>query len=154
LACHVQQARSQAAFMWVTAMGTVSGEAQALFEAAMDEYAFNYAIKAVNSDANHPRVVQNFMPRHTWFGREINGARLGGDNPDNGYRLIPVEHGAAYELLKLKDVPRVLRKGAPTVTAVERRKQLEDRKAAFMNRCSLRGRAIHAMRRGRRQIDI
>jgi hypothetical protein len=94
----VQQARTQAAFMWATAMGAVSDEAQALFEAAMDEYTFNYVIKAVNSDANHPRVVQNFMPRRTWFGREIRGARLGGDNPDNGYRLIPVEHGAAYEV--------------------------------------------------------
>jgi hypothetical protein len=67
----VQQARTQAAFMWATAMGAVSDEAQALFEAAMDEYTFNYVIKAVNSDANHPRVVQNFMPRRTWRGRIV-----------------------------------------------------------------------------------
>lgn len=94
----VQQAKKHAAFLWSAVEQNMSEEARALFDAAMDEYAFNYIIKAVNSDANYPRIVQNFIPRHTWFGMEVPGARLGGDNPDNGYRLIPVEHGARYQL--------------------------------------------------------
>ena len=64
----------------------------------MDEYAFNYVIKAAASDAQHPRFVRNFMPPYRWFGREVPGARMGGDNPDNCYRLAGIEHGARYEV--------------------------------------------------------
>lgn len=96
----VRDARKQAAFLWRVAYGHngATPEAEALFESAMDEYAFNYILKAVNSDANHPRIVQDFMPPHTWFGRAVPGARMGGDNPDNAYRIIPIAHGARYEL--------------------------------------------------------
>jgi hypothetical protein len=96
----VRDARKQAAFLWRVAYGHngATPEADALFEAAMDEYAFNYILKAVNSDGNHPRVVIDFMPPHEWFGRKVPGARMGGDNPDNIYRIIPIAHGGHYEV--------------------------------------------------------
>lgn len=96
----VRAARQKAALLWRTAYGHqgASDEAYALFDAAMDEYAFNYILKAVNSDTNYPRIVQNFMPPHEWFGMKVSGARMGGDNPDNCYRLIPIAHGARYEV--------------------------------------------------------
>lgn len=92
-------ARQKAAFLWKLAYGTdVATDDWPTFAAAMDEYAFNYVIKAAASDAQHPRFVRDFMPAYEWFGRQLPGARMGGDNPDNCYRLAGVEHGARYEL--------------------------------------------------------
>jgi hypothetical protein len=95
-----QRARERAAFMWRRAMGHdgATAEAWTLFEAAMDEYAFNYILKAVSCDANYPALVQNFRPPHRWFGMEVSGSRMGGDNPDNSYRHVGIAHGARYEL--------------------------------------------------------
>ena len=94
----VQAAIRQATFLWRAVSGTVSDEALAIIEPAIREYGVNYCIKAANSDANHPRIVQNWMLDHEWFGHRMPAARIGGDNPDNGYRLIPVEHGAHYRV--------------------------------------------------------
>lgn len=94
-----QAARRQAGFLWRQGYGEhVSTEALETFESAMDEYAFNYLLKAVASDTEYPRFVRNFMPPHTWFGREVPGARMGGDNPDNCYRLAGIAHGSRYEV--------------------------------------------------------
>jgi hypothetical protein len=95
----VKAARQKSAFLWKLAYGTdVAPEDWTTFESAMDDYAFNYVIKAAASDAQYPRFVRNFMPRHRWFGREMPGARMGGDNPDNCYRLAGIEHGVRYEV--------------------------------------------------------
>src|SRR5262249_8270336 len=79
-------------------MEHAAGPQMALFEAMMDEYTFNYAIKAANSDPARPRVVRSYSPAAHWFGRDIPGSRWGGDNPDNAYRLIPVEATGRYEI--------------------------------------------------------
>jgi hypothetical protein len=93
----LQEARKKAAFLWRLAYGVdVSAEALETFDDAMDEWVTNYVIKAVASDANHPRFVRNFMPPHAWAGRKFPGARIGGDNPDNCYRFAAVAHGARY----------------------------------------------------------
>ena len=47
-----------------------------LLESAVEEYAFNYLMKAVNSDGAHPHVFRIFMPPHRWFGRDLPGARI------------------------------------------------------------------------------
>ncbi len=94
----VQAAIQGAIFRWRRVSGDASREAMQMIETAIGEYAVNYCIKAANSDANYPRVVQNWMPQHEWFGHAFPAARIGGDNPDNGYRLIPIEHGAAYRI--------------------------------------------------------
>ena len=92
-------ARRKVAFLWRLAYGEdARAEALPSFEAAMDEYAFNYVLKATASDENFPRFVRDFMPPHSWFGHTLPGARMGGDNPDNCYRVAGVKHGARYEV--------------------------------------------------------
>lgn len=94
-----KEARQKAAFLWRLAYGEdVRGEALPSFDAAMDEYAFNYLLKAVASDENYPRLVRDFMPPHQWFERWVPGARMGGDNPDNCYRVGGVSYGPRYEV--------------------------------------------------------
>jgi hypothetical protein len=94
-----QAARQKAGFLWRQGYGEhASPEALETFESAIDEYAFNYLLKAVASDADHPRFVRDFMPAHTWFGCNVPGARMGGDNPDNCYRVAGVAHGKRYEV--------------------------------------------------------
>src|SRR5688572_23313448 len=92
-------ARQKAGFLWRQGYGEhVTSEALETFESAMDEYAFNYLLKAVASDSEYPRLVRDFMPPHTWFGRDLPGARMGGDNPDNCYRVAGIAHGRRYEV--------------------------------------------------------
>jgi len=95
----VRAARDTAAYLWRLAYGESWQVASAeSFESAMDEYAFNYVLKAVASDGQYPRFVRNFMPPHDWFDAPYPGARMGGDNPDNCYRLAGIEHGSQYEV--------------------------------------------------------
>src|SRR3546814_10943252 len=55
-------------------------------------------LKAAASDAQHPRFVRDFMPAYRWHGNDVPGARTGGDNPDNCYRLAGIEHGTHYRV--------------------------------------------------------
>ena len=73
-------------------------ESRALLPAFCDEFLNNWLFKAAASDSQHPRLVRNFMPAHAWHGHEVVGARTGGDNPDNCYRLAGIEHGSRYRL--------------------------------------------------------
>lgn len=95
----VSRAREAATFMWRAAVGDDADEgAWSLFEAAMKEYVFNCVLKAVNSDASHPRIIRFIAPEHRWFGMTVSGSRAAGDSPDHVYRLAPIESGATYEL--------------------------------------------------------
>jgi hypothetical protein len=95
----VQAARKQAAFVWAQPYGaTIPAEAQATFESAMDEWAFNFIMKAAASDANYPRPVRLFLPPHSWFGHDMPGTRIGGDNPDNCYRVIAISGNGRYRV--------------------------------------------------------
>ncbi len=94
----VEQARKHASLLWRSVTEYTAGPQMSLFEAMMDEYTFNYAIKAANSDPARPRVVRSYSPAAHWFGRDIPGSRWGGDNPDNAYRLISVEPSGRYEI--------------------------------------------------------
>jgi hypothetical protein len=95
----VREARKRALGLWLAVTDhDAPQEARDLAQQAIEEYCFNYTLKACNSDAGHPRVVRLFTQAHEWMGRKLPGARLGGDNPDNCYRLIPIEHGARYEV--------------------------------------------------------
>jgi uncharacterized protein DUF1214 len=102
----VKQARARAADLWRLAYGEdVPEEAEPAFEQAMDEYVTNYLFKAAACDPAHPRFVRNFMPPYGWDGCEVPGARMGGDNPDNCYRLAPLAHGRGY-VVRLRPVGR------------------------------------------------
>ncbi len=73
-------------------------EAWPSFESMMDDYMFNYAMKAANSDANYPRVAEVYTPPHTWQGMSVPGSRWGGNNPDNIYRIIPIDEKGRFRL--------------------------------------------------------
>lgn len=93
----VRTARARCATFWSLAFGIdVPADMQGSFEEAMDEYVTNYLFKGAASDAFHPRFVRNFMAAYAWNGEQVPGARMGGDNPDNCYRLAGIAHGERY----------------------------------------------------------
>ena len=77
---------------------SIPDEAASGVEAMIDEYMTNWVFKAAASDSQHPRFVRNFMPPHRWHGHDVPGARTGGDNPDNVYRLAGIAHGTRYRV--------------------------------------------------------
>lgn len=96
----IKRARATAGSLFELAYGTdTPEEARAGFNEAMDEYVTNYLFKAAVSDTAHPRFVRDFMPAYHWDGRDVPGARMGGDNPDNVYRLAGIAHGGRYRVV-------------------------------------------------------
>lgn len=97
----VQHAKSQMAQRWKTIVGRdITAEALMRYDELVEEFAFNYVLKAVNSDANYPKVLNhNYGPPHQWFGMKVPGSRGGGgDGPDQNYVIIPIDSQAHYEL--------------------------------------------------------
>lgn len=94
----VERARAHASVLWRSVAEYTAGPQMARFEEMMDDYTFNYALKAANGDATRPRVLRSYVPAAHWFGRDVPGSRWGGDNPDNAYRLIPVAAEGRYEV--------------------------------------------------------
>src|SRR3546814_1073057 len=88
-------------------------ESRPLLAAFCEEYLNNWLFKAAASDAQHPRFVRDFMPAYRWHGNEVPGARTGGDNPDNCYRLAGIEHVRpqkhTFELQSLMRLPSAVR---------------------------------------------
>lgn len=96
----VKQARVHIELLFAKGYGDrIPLESRSLLGAFCDEYLTNWLFKAAASDGQHPRFVRDFMPAHTWHGHEVPGARTGGDNPDNCYRLAGIEHGTAYRVV-------------------------------------------------------
>jgi hypothetical protein len=93
----VQQAREKAGFLWRAVMEIAAGPQLSRMEGMLAECTVNYSLKAA-LDPGYPRIARVLQPPGHWFGRDMPGSRWGGDNPDNAYRLAPVEHGARYEL--------------------------------------------------------
>jgi hypothetical protein len=73
-------------------------EAQRALRPAVEELAFATALDAADSDSDRPRVVWAFAAPRAWLGRTVPGSRWGIDNPDNVYRLIPVDGNSKYEI--------------------------------------------------------
>jgi len=95
----VQAARRQAAALWRIGYGTdVPAEAEPHFEQAMDEYVINYLLKGTACDTDYPRFVRDFQSPAEIAASGLPGARMGGDNPDNIYRLAAIAHGTAYRV--------------------------------------------------------
>jgi hypothetical protein len=92
-------AREHVERLWRNAWAdSIPEEAAVGVGAMVDEYMTNWLFKAAASDSQHPRFVRNFMPPHNWHGRDVPGARTGGDNPDNTYRLAGIAHGTRYRV--------------------------------------------------------
>jgi hypothetical protein len=69
-----------------------------LLRPAVEELAFATALDAADSDASRPKVIWIATPPRTWLSRSVPGSRWGIDNPDNVYRLIPVDGVSRYEI--------------------------------------------------------
>ena len=96
----VAEGRKNVEFQWRSVAGRhVSAQAWALFDDMLTEYVFANVLKAVNSDANYPKVIGNYYgPPHEWFGLQVPGTRIGGDGPDTLYCAIPVDPHARLEI--------------------------------------------------------
>jgi hypothetical protein len=98
----VGQARELVAMRWKTLAGRSAPQEAwgPRFDELIEEFAFNYCLKAVAGDPNHPVVIgMHYCPPHRWFGVDVPGSRgSGGDGPDQHYVLVPVTYGAHYEI--------------------------------------------------------
>jgi hypothetical protein len=65
---------------------------------AVAELAFATALDAADSDPERPKVVWGFTAPRTWLGHTVPGSRWAIDNPDNVYRIIPVDGTSKYEI--------------------------------------------------------
>jgi len=75
---------------------TVSDELWAMFPEHIANYCFRSILMAVNSDPNYPKVLRVYCPAGHWMGADIPASRWGAENPDNTYRIIPVQQGGRY----------------------------------------------------------
>lgn len=95
----VEQARATIEYLFALGFrDRIPEESKALLGEFCEEYLTNWLFKAAASDAQHPRFVRDFMPAYNWHGHDVLAARTGGDNPDNCYRLVGIEHGTAYQI--------------------------------------------------------
>jgi len=94
----LQRAREVVTMLWRQVSEYPARDQMSRFDNMIDEYMFHYTSRAVNSDANYPKVFRFMAPAHRWFGRDLPGSRWGGDSPDFIYRLIPTGHGGRYEI--------------------------------------------------------
>jgi len=62
----------------------------------VDEMSFLACTEAAARNADHPSFTWTLNLPHRWFGRDVPGSRSGVDNPDNAYRMLPIEPQAAY----------------------------------------------------------
>jgi hypothetical protein len=96
----IAQARKGAEFQWLSVTPKeIREQNMSLFDDMITEYLFANVLKAVNSDANYPKVICNlYGPPHEWFGMNVPGCRIGGDCPDNYYAAIPIDPNARTEI--------------------------------------------------------
>ena len=96
-------ARARTALLWLSRCGfRPTEEAMASFDEAVAEFVFHCALNAANSDAGRPRILKVEGEPHHWFGMDVPGARRGGNNADNAYRIMPVDGHGRFELIGLR----------------------------------------------------
>ncbi|HKP42564.1 Ig-like domain-containing protein [Mycobacterium sp.] len=97
LAKQVLRARWLAAAQQQFALvGGPDEENLAQLDKALDEYVRQAAMEVLLLDPNNPKVLQQVMPPHTWYGQTVGGTRIVYDNPDTIYRFIPVNNASSY----------------------------------------------------------
>jgi hypothetical protein len=93
-----ERARAVVAHRWRNAVAYPARDQMSRFDSMIDEYVFHHALWAANSDPRYPKITGVLAPPHHWFGRDVPGSRWGGESPDVIYRVVPIEHGGAYEI--------------------------------------------------------
>jgi hypothetical protein len=97
LAKQVLRARWLAAAQQQFALvGGPDEENLAQLDKSVDEYVRQAAMEVLLLDPNNPKVLQQVMPPHTWYGQTVGGTRIVYDNPDTIYRFIPVNNASSY----------------------------------------------------------
>ena len=92
------------------------------WERAMQELAFAFLIRNLNSDPLGPNVLWDQNPPHLARGTAVPGSRCTGNNPDTIYRRIPVDASSRYVLRGRRLVPQasdITISVLPTVAAQE-----------------------------------
>jgi hypothetical protein len=92
------KARAEALDKLEAAPASASPDGRNAAKQAADELTYAAALAAVNGDPARPRVVWAFTAPRSWQGRQVPGSRWGIDNPDNVYRIIPVDGTSRYEV--------------------------------------------------------
>ncbi|AEG51146.1 hypothetical protein Sphch_3556 [Sphingobium chlorophenolicum L-1] len=101
----VKAARARAEIMWRrVADRLMPADQMALFDDHVSDYCFKCTLVAANTDANFPRVLRVYSEGAEWFGHKVPGAKWGGDNPNNAYRIVPVAAGGRYEVTGQRQV--------------------------------------------------
>jgi hypothetical protein len=77
-------------------VGGPDEENLAQLDKSVDEYVRQAAMEVLLLDPNNPKVLQQVMPPHTWYGQTVGGTRIVYDNPDTIYRFIPVNNASSY----------------------------------------------------------
>lgn len=90
--------RAGSAFTHAVPRESMSDEAWSVFPDYLDSYCFRSILMAANSDPNYPRVLQVYSPAAEWLGNHVPASRWGSENPDNIYRIVPVEYGGRYAI--------------------------------------------------------
>jgi hypothetical protein len=95
----VKQAMQAVLTKWKSIVGSdADAEARSLSDGAMREYIFHNVHKAVCGDPNYPEIVRTQMMPHEWFGMQVPGSRMAGDNPDTIYHMAPINGVARFEI--------------------------------------------------------
>ena len=96
----VREARATVAKYWkgIIWQKLTTPRAVETFENFIDEFVFNYAIRAAAGDPNYPRVLRVDQLRHEWFGMKVPGSRNDGNSPDTIYTMVPVDPTATYAI--------------------------------------------------------
>jgi hypothetical protein len=73
--------------------------------AALQEWVFQSATEAIDSDPRRPHVVEVSAAPHRWYGLSVPGGRAGIDNPDTLYFVVPLEAASSYTLTGRRGSP-------------------------------------------------
>jgi hypothetical protein len=75
-----------------------SPSGNATLQRAVDSIATAAAQYAANEDSDHPVAMWAVTGPHHWFGLDVPRSGYGIDNPDNIYRMMPIDGAARYEI--------------------------------------------------------
>jgi hypothetical protein len=78
-------------------LGPLNAQNESLLAPAIQQLTYGSAQVVADDDPDHPVVSWVEAPPHTWFGNEVPGGRFAGDNPDNVYRMIPIDGASTYQ---------------------------------------------------------
>ncbi len=94
----MDRVRAGVTMLWQSVATWQSRDQADRFDNMIEEYLFHHAMRAANSDPDHPQVAWFMVPPRHSAGRDVPGSRWAGDSPDFIYRTIPIAHGGHYTI--------------------------------------------------------